>query len=278
MVMENERNPAGTPSARTTGPGQPGAEPGAGRLKDEFAGAGKEQVRRAGEQVKQSASKMRDEVKQRGADMVGRAQGRVGELVGEGKERAAEQIDSVAEALRSAAGKLREEDNAVVARYAETAAEQIERLTGYLHDREPGVMMRDLENFARRRPEVFIGGLAVAGVVLGRFLRSTGERDWRRRERHADRMIDRIETGRAGLSYDTGRLPEPGETTSGISSAATGIGGQSLPGQSRPIAGQGGTPAGPGGNTGAGAKGDEPGGFANPRPSPGGNPRPGGGL
>lgn len=274
MVMENERNPAGTPSARTTGPGQPGAEPGAGRLKDEHAGMSREDMRHAGEEVKRSASKMRDEVKQRSADMIDRAQGSVGELVGQGKERAAEQIDSVADALRSAAGTLREEDNALVAGYAESAADQIQRLTGYLHEREPGTMLRDLESFARRRPEVFIGGVALAGLIAGRFLKSSGDRDWQRRERdtHSEDMIHRIEDRRAGLSYDTGRLPEPTGAASGIPSAATGVGGFGQPGAG------GATPGGPAtGGVGTGRAG----GFASPdspRPPQSNPPRPGGGV
>jgi hypothetical protein len=44
---------------------------------------------------------------------------------------------------------------------------------GYLDSREVGEILRDARDVARRRPELLVGTLFFAGLLLGRFLRSS---------------------------------------------------------------------------------------------------------
>ena len=49
-------------------------------------------------------------------------------------------------------------------------------MTGYLRERDLEGLLEDVEQFARRRPEVFLAGTFLAGLLLARFLKSSGER------------------------------------------------------------------------------------------------------
>lgn len=88
------------------------------------------------------------------------------------KERVAEEVGTVSSAIRRAADRLSGEHDRNLAEYAEAAAEHLDRMERYLRERSPGQMYHDLEGFARRRPELVVGGMFVAGVTLARLLKS----------------------------------------------------------------------------------------------------------
>ena len=122
------------------------------------------------QQVKELASEAKDETKK----MAEQARDHVQELVGRQKDQAAERLGGLAGALREAAHKLQEGDQGGdFGRYVDRAAQQVDRLSGYLRDKDLGGFVRDTESFARRRPEVFLGGTLLAGLMLARFLKSS---------------------------------------------------------------------------------------------------------
>jgi len=124
----------------------------------------------AKEQVKSLASEAKDQAK----DVANQARDHVQELVGQQKDQAAERLGSLAEALREAGRKLNEGEKAGdFGQYADRAAQQVERLSGYLRESDLRGFVRDTENFARRRPEVFLGATLVAGLMLARFLKAS---------------------------------------------------------------------------------------------------------
>ena len=55
-------------------------------------------------------------------------------------------------------------------------ADHVERVSGYLEERDVNQLLEDAENFARRQPELFIGGALIAGLLVGRFIKSSSER------------------------------------------------------------------------------------------------------
>ena len=95
-------------------------------------------------------------------------------MVGERKDQAASSLDSLVNVLRDGAGRLHGEQS-FLGDYAETAAERVDRLARYLREGDPEKFVRDVEGYARRRPEVFMGGMFVAGLVLARFLKSSAD-------------------------------------------------------------------------------------------------------
>jgi len=130
-------------------------------------------------QVKEEAKGLASEAKNQALGMASQAKDHVQNLVGERKDRAAEQISNFAGSLRDAARKLEEGDGGATAlgRYATTAAEQVDRVSQYLRDRDLNSFVRDAETFARRHPDVFLGGTFIAGLVLARFFKASERRN-----------------------------------------------------------------------------------------------------
>jgi hypothetical protein len=84
------------------------------------------------------------------------------------------QAKSVAEALRRSGENLQEE-NRGAARVVTGAADRVERLGGYLEQRRGDDIMRDVENFARRRPWLIAGVGVLVGVAAARFVKASSE-------------------------------------------------------------------------------------------------------
>ena len=134
----------------------------------------KDQVKSAAsdatEQVKSLASDAKDQAK----DLASQASDHVQSLVGQQKDQAADRLGSLAQALREAGTKLNaDQQGGDFGQYAGRAAQQVERLSRYLRESDLRGIVRDTENFARRRPEVFLGGTLVAGLMLARFLKAS---------------------------------------------------------------------------------------------------------
>jgi hypothetical protein len=126
------------------------------------------------QQVKEQAKGLANDAKEQTVKMAGQARDQVQELVERQKDQAAERLGGLAGALREASNKLQEGDQGGnFGQYANRAAEQVERLSGYLRDSDLRGFVRDTESFARRRPEVFLGGTLLAGLMLARFLKSS---------------------------------------------------------------------------------------------------------
>jgi len=133
----------------------------------------------AATQVKEQAKGLASEAKQEVTGMASQAKEHVQNLVGERKDKAAEQIGSFASSLRDAARKLEDGEGGATAlgRYATTAADQVDRVSQYLRDRDLKSFVRDAETFARRHPDVFLGGTFIAGLILARFFKASDRRN-----------------------------------------------------------------------------------------------------
>lgn len=175
-------------------------------------------------QAKDQAKNLASDVKEQAKDVASQARDHVQTLVGQQKDQVADRLHSLAEALREAGHKLSEGQQAGdVGGYADRAAEQVERLSSYLRDTDLRGFVRDTESFARRRPEVFLGGTLLAGLALARFLKASSP----------DRGYDGRDRGGAWTGYPqpsrgpvresaSSRSAErrtPGET--GVASAGT---------------------------------------------------------
>ena len=124
-----------------------------------------EQVRSAGEQIRESAQATAEQVKQQGAG-----------FVQDRKNQATEQLSSFGAAIRSAADRLNEDNDPNLAAYAEATAERVEGAARYLNQHGFSDIAGDLEGFARRQPELFLGGMFLAGMGLSRFLKASREK------------------------------------------------------------------------------------------------------
>jgi hypothetical protein len=119
-------------------------------------------------------------------------------------------LSSVASTLLSSSGQLRDEQQGVAGEYVGKAAEQIDRLANYIQNADPGEVADNLEEFARRRPTVFIGAAFALGVIGARFLKSSRRNIQREQRLASPGLTDRevptlraVETG-GGLGGTTG--------------------------------------------------------------------------
>ena len=128
----------------------------------------KDQVRNLAGEARRETSRVADE-----------AGDYVSSLVSRQKDQAADRLGGVAGAIRDVGNRLQEQDEAAgVGQYAMRAADQVDRLSHYLRDRDLNMFFRDTETFARRHPDVFLGGTFLAGLLLARFLKSSSDRGY----------------------------------------------------------------------------------------------------
>lgn len=151
-------------ATRNTGAheGRPGATPGTDpnrgsttpMLKDQAADLG----RRATEGARQMATEAQSQAQAR---------------IERGKHDAATTLTTVASTLLNSGSRLRDEDQPMAGEYIERAARQIERAANYIESADLREVVHEVEDFARRRPAVFIGTAFAAGLLAARFLKSS---------------------------------------------------------------------------------------------------------
>lgn len=95
------------------------------------------------------------------------------------KSQAVNEINAFAQALRTSGQELEYQNRPAIANYTEQMAEQLERVSQYINERDVDQLLSEAADFARRRPEVFLGGAFVFGVALGRFLSSSNQARYR---------------------------------------------------------------------------------------------------
>ncbi|MFN8722936.1 MAG: hypothetical protein ACK5YI_19100, partial [Rhodospirillales bacterium] len=107
-------------------------------------------------------------------------------ILGQQQQRAAEGLTGVADALHAAAGRMEGGEIGFVARYAETAADQVETWARRVQQRDIDDVLSEAENYARRNPEIFVGGAFLAGFLVARVAKASSDR--RRVRERGDRQ------------------------------------------------------------------------------------------
>jgi ElaB/YqjD/DUF883 family membrane-anchored ribosome-binding protein len=124
-------------------------------------------------QVQEAASTAQE----RAVQLKKQGKSKLGETLDQRTNAAGVQARKMAQALRQSGEQLSNEENAQqAAGLAEGAAERIERLGGYLERTSGAELVRDVEDFARRRPWMIAGIGLVAGLAASRFLKASSER------------------------------------------------------------------------------------------------------
>jgi hypothetical protein len=171
--MENREDLGGSGSVRTE-QAKDMAQQAKDQAKD-VAQQAKDQVKDVAQQAKDQVKDLASQAKDQTVEMAHQAQDQVSTLVAQQKEQAAERLGGLAGALHDAAKQLEQKDADGFGRYAHRAADQVDRAARYLRDKDLPSLLRDTEGFARRHPDLFLGGSLVAGVLLARFLKSSAE-------------------------------------------------------------------------------------------------------
>jgi hypothetical protein len=147
----------------------------AATAKEQAAGVG-QTAAAAGQQVAATA-------KEQGQQVVAEAANQARDLLGEARSQAQSQAsaqkDRAVTGVRSLADELQSLVNGeggqsgLATEIARQASERLHDIAGWVESREPGDLLTEAKDFARRKPGTFLIGAAVAGLLAGRVTRST---------------------------------------------------------------------------------------------------------
>ena len=130
--------------------------------------------------VDQATSQVHDAAsaaQEKAVELKEQGKGKLGEALDQRTNQAGEQARKMAQALRQSGEQLRNQDQSQqAADVAEGAADRIERLGGYLEQTSGDKLLRDVEDFSRRRPWMIAGIGLIAGLAASRFLKASSER------------------------------------------------------------------------------------------------------
>lgn len=175
--MDNTKNNNITPNTGSTGTA-------ASRSRTEDSNI-KENLGDAITGDKEAAKEIYSEAKDKAGQAVGKVYEKISDTastkITEQKSQIADGLSTVADSLRKVDENIQNSDKEtsvanMTGKYTGSLAGQIESLANYLDTKEVGDMVKDIEGFARRNPTVFIGGAFVAGLLLARFIKSSGSR------------------------------------------------------------------------------------------------------
>jgi ElaB/YqjD/DUF883 family membrane-anchored ribosome-binding protein len=167
-------------------------------------------VDQATAQAQQAASTAQEKA----VELKEQGRSKLGETLDQRTSQAGEQVRKMAQALRQSGEQMREQgEGGQVVGVTEGAADRFERLGGYLDQTSGDELLRDVEEFARRRPWMVAGMGLVAGIAASRFLKASSERRYgsaQRRSYTSPHGYDATSSGHADepisrASYGTSR-------------------------------------------------------------------------
>ncbi|MEE6257237.1 hypothetical protein [Plantactinospora sonchi] len=137
----------------------------------------------AGQRISQAGSGLAQNAAGRGRDVAAEAGRQAQNLMGQAsdqiKEQAGAQQQRAADGLRTLGEQLRlmsdrAEHPGMATDLVRQAADRVQKAAQWLDEREPGTVLNDVRDYARRKPGLFLAGAAVAGILAGRLTRSRG--------------------------------------------------------------------------------------------------------
>ena len=189
------------------GAGVAGAPPqGAGTGESWQEGSGQarktmaERSREAKTQMKEGARQASQTIRRKSGEAAHQLQEKSNEFVQTRKSELAGKVSGCGAAVRRAADKLRDEEDPNIAHYADMVADRFEQAGQYLETSDLRAMYHDVENFARRRPEIVLGGMFVAGLALARFLKASNERPHDEMDQEENYWVEDYETTDVGMT------------------------------------------------------------------------------
>lgn len=113
---------------------------------------------------------MAAETARQAKDLIGEAHTQLKDQASAQKDKATGGLHSLADGLRSMADGNGAQAG-VAADLAKEAADKAKAIATWLEQRDPGTILNDVRDLARRRPGAFLLGAALAGVAAGRLTR-----------------------------------------------------------------------------------------------------------
>lgn len=127
-------------------------------------------------QAKETAGQVADQARQTADTVMHQARETARTTVDTQKDKTASTLGSVAQALRQTGKTLNDQDQASFGRMAENAASSLERFSQDLSSKSVGELVDGVHAFARRDPQMFLGGALVVGLLAARFFKSSARK------------------------------------------------------------------------------------------------------
>lgn len=156
-------------------------------------------------QIQQKTAEAAEEAKRQAADLSQRAKSEASTTLQNQKEMAAQELHGVAEALRQTGSQLQGQEQNLFAQYSHQMANQVDRASNYLEEHDLEELVHEAEDFARRQPELFIGGAFTLGLLAARFWKSSAPSDYDRSMAETGRPY----TYRYSVTAEPGRYDRP---------------------------------------------------------------------
>jgi len=134
------------------------------------------------DQAKSELGDVASNVQDKAVELKEQGRGKLGETLDRRSSEAGGQVRQAAQVLRQSGSQLltqAEGNGQQVAHFTEVAADRVEQFGGYLERASGDQLLRDAEDFARRRPWMVAGFGLVAGLAASRFLKASSERRYR---------------------------------------------------------------------------------------------------
>lgn len=159
------------------------------------AEAGKSRFSKAVEDAKASAEKLKGEAIERGAAYkatmtekagdwsedakvyAGQAKEKALSLAADGKSKASDALTVLGKTISDTAGTIDEKLGVQYGDYARSAARSIQETAAKLESKDVSELGNDVKEFVRKSPATAIGIAAVAGFLLARLVRGSGDGD-----------------------------------------------------------------------------------------------------
>lgn len=131
-------------------------------------------IDQAKEKTKKKDKKKVSEAKEETSKSINETKQETSRMAKQQLQSVAHQIDGIAYALVKTADNIAD-DQTWVADGARHTAQALEKVSGSLRENDFGGLVRNFEDYARKQPAVVLGGAAIAGFFLVKFLKnSTG--------------------------------------------------------------------------------------------------------
>jgi len=130
------------------------------------------------DQAKTELGDVASTVQDKAVELKQQGRSKLGETLDQRTTDAGGQARQAAQVLRQSSSQLTQTSGSSpqVAHLTQMAADRVEQLGGYLERTNGDQLLRDAEDFARRRPWMVAGFGLVAGLAASRFLKASSER------------------------------------------------------------------------------------------------------
>jgi len=128
------------------------------------------------EQAQDTARQVVDQAQQAAGQVTEQAKQHATSQLESQRERTVDTLTTVAQALRKTGDHLREQEQSSVGGYVARAADTVESISNHLRTRDVPALLAETQDFARRKPGLFLSSAVALGFIGARFLKSSGQR------------------------------------------------------------------------------------------------------